>query len=165
MGINSKTNKEINIALYYKKYGSMVFRRCMDILKNEDQAYDAMQEVFYKLLKNLNRLDGRYPSSLLYRIATNTCLNTIAYQAKFSEDPPDEVLTQIACYDEAEERFIASNLLDKIFNKEKKSTREIAVLFYIDGLRLKEVAQEVGMSVSGVRKRLRILKAKIKDGV
>ena len=36
--------------------------------------------------------------------------------------------------------------------------RLIATLRYIDGLTLGEVAQEVGMSLSGVRKRLRSLR-------
>jgi RNA polymerase sigma-70 factor (ECF subfamily) len=40
----------------------------------------------------------------------------------------------------------------------KENTRYMAVLHYIDGLTLEETAQETGMSVSGVRKRLRRLK-------
>jgi RNA polymerase sigma-70 factor, ECF subfamily len=35
------------------------------------------------------------------------------------------------------------------------STRVMAVLHYLDGLTLEEVSAEVGLSVSGVRKRLR----------
>ncbi len=34
----------------------------------------------------------------------------------------------------------------------------MAVLHYVDGMTLEEVASHVGMSVSGVRKRLRLLK-------
>lgn len=39
----------------------------------------------------------------------------------------------------------------------------MAILHYVDGLTLDETAAEMGMSVSGVRKRLRVLKAKIAD--
>jgi RNA polymerase sigma-70 factor (ECF subfamily) len=35
----------------------------------------------------------------------------------------------------------------------------MATLHFVDGLTLEEVAREVGMSVSGVRKRLRALRA------
>ena len=38
------------------------------------------------------------------------------------------------------------------------SSRTIAVLHYIDGLTLEQVAGETGLSVSGVRKRLRRLR-------
>jgi RNA polymerase sigma-70 factor (ECF subfamily) len=37
----------------------------------------------------------------------------------------------------------------------------IATLLYVDRLTLEEVATEVGMSVSGVRKRLRTLKERL----
>ncbi len=50
----------------------------------------------------------------------------------------------------------------KIFRKEKPSTKEIAVLHFIDGMTLKEVSEEVGLSLSGVRKRIRELRQQIK---
>jgi RNA polymerase sigma-70 factor (ECF subfamily) len=52
-------------------------------------------------------------------------------------------------------------VLDRIFGSEPASTRLIAVLLYVDRLTLDEVATEVGMSVSGVRKRLRTLKQRL----
>ena len=46
----------------------------------------------------------------------------------------------------------------KNFTGTPLSTRTIAVLHYVDGWTLEEVAQEVSLSVSGVRKRLRVLR-------
>ena len=37
------------------------------------------------------------------------------------------------------------------------------MLHYIDGMTLEETAETVGLSVSGVRKRLRTLQAKVKN--
>ena len=53
--------------------------------------------------------------------------------------------------------------IERIFRREKPSTRVMAVLHYVDGMTLEEVAREVGLSVSGVRKRLRTLKARVKS--
>jgi RNA polymerase sigma-70 factor (ECF subfamily) len=39
----------------------------------------------------------------------------------------------------------------------------MAVMHYVDGMTYEEVAREVGLSVSGVRKRLRTLKAHVRD--
>jgi RNA polymerase sigma-70 factor (ECF subfamily) len=39
----------------------------------------------------------------------------------------------------------------------------MAVLHFVDGMTLEETADAVGLSVSGVRKRLRGLQAKIRD--
>jgi len=152
----------IDIEKYYRLYGPMVLRRCRFLLKDEDTALDAMQEVFVKLLKNKSKLRGDYPSSLLHRIATNVCLNLIRDQNRKFETSCEEILMNLASAENIESRVIASDLLEKIFRKEQISTREIAVMHYVDKMTLKEVADETGLSVSGVRKRLRTLRTKAK---
>ena len=61
----------------------------------------------------------------------------------------------------AEGRTLAGRILDRLFSGQPESTKLIAVLHYVDRLTLEEVASEVGMSVSGVRKRLRTLKERL----
>ncbi len=153
---------QINVEEYYKKYGPMVFRRCRTILKDEDRALDAMQEVFVKLLLNKDKLSETFPSSLLFRMATNVCLNMIRSDSR-RPDECDDVLYNIAVFDETEGKLIINDLLDRIFSREQKSTREIAVMRYIDNMTHNVIAKEVGLSVSGVRKRLRTLKEKVKE--
>jgi RNA polymerase sigma factor (sigma-70 family) len=147
----------IDIEDYYRRYGPMVLRRCRYLLRDGDRALDAMQEVFVRLIRYQETLKGSYPSSLLYRMATNICLNMIRDEKKSLVANDEEALAKIAHYDDAEERILASDLLDSIFKNEHTSTREIAVMYYVDGMTLKDVAQEIGLSVSGVRKRLRKL--------
>jgi len=57
----------------------------------------------------------------------------------------------------------ARNLLQKLFSAQKESTGTIAVLHLLDGMTLEEVADYTGMSVSGVRKRLRPLRSQLKE--
>jgi RNA polymerase sigma-70 factor (ECF subfamily) len=155
-------NVGIDVEAFYTRYGPMVLRRCRKLLKNEEKAMDAMQEVFTNLLLNQKRLKNQYPSSLLYRIATNVCLNIIRAERSRQFIDDQDILTNIAMYDETENKLIINNLLDHIFKREKKSTREIAVMHFVDGMTLKEVANQVGLSLSGVRKRIRELRAHAK---
>jgi len=154
---------EINIEEYYTRYGPMVLRRCRQLLRDEEKALDAMQEVFTKLMISKKRLKGIYPSSLLFRISTNVCLNMIRDQRSHRsiDTSNEDLLIQLASYDKGEDRLILRDLLDRLFRKEKQSTREIATLHFVDGMTLQEVANEVGLSLSGVRKRIRELKARI----
>ena len=69
----------------------------------------------------------------------------------------------IACADDEQEGCEARGILAKIFSREQESTRTIAVLHYVDGMTLEETAEMVGLSVSGVRKRLRTLQARVKN--
>jgi len=138
----------------------MVLRRCRQLLKNEDKALDAMQETFVRLLRNRERLDAVGPSSLLYRVATNVCLNVLRGERRRPQTADEELLLSVASLDDHEERSGARSFLEQLFGGERESTRTMAMLHYVDGLTLEETAAQVGLSVSGVRKRLRGLRAK-----
>lgn len=147
----------VDVEDFYQRYGPMVLRRCRRILKDEERAVDAMHDTFVRLLRNQDRLDESSPSSLLFRIATNVCLNQLRTWSRHPETPDEELINRIAHIDDAEGRTLASRVLERIFEREKPSTRTIAVLHLLDGMTHEEVAREVGLSVSGVRKRLRNL--------
>jgi RNA polymerase sigma-70 factor (ECF subfamily) len=148
-------NNAIDVEQLYRRYAPMVLRRCRRLLQNEEQAVDAMQDVFVRLLAHRERLHGSYPSSLLYRMATNVCLNIIRDQKSRKTDANEELLARIACCDEQEAKTLSAIILARLFHLEKPSTREIAVLHFVDGMTYREVARETNLSVSGVRKRLR----------
>src|SRR5262245_61382551 len=136
----------------------MVLRRCRRLLRDEEEAMDVCQEVFVRLLERRDRLDARYPSSLLYRVATNLCLNRIRDRKRRPTSGEDEALHRIACAEEPGAGSEARLLLARLFGRHPESSRTIAVLHHVDGLTLEQVAEVVGMSVSGVRRRLRLLR-------
>lgn len=150
----------VNVEDFYRKYGPMVLRRCRSILKEEEAALDAMQEVFVKILKKENDLSDDAPSSLLYITATNICLNVLRSRKRKPETVDNTILDIISGTDFPEEKVMAKMFLERLFRSEKASTRTIAMLHYVDGFTLEETADQVGMSVSGIRKRLRVLRQK-----
>jgi RNA polymerase sigma-70 factor (ECF subfamily) len=147
----------IDVESYYQRYGPMVFRRCRRLLRSEEGAMDAMQEVFVNLIHHRHRLAEQAPSGLLLRMATNVCLNRIRATRRAALEPAD-LLDQIAHSSDEESPSIARSILGALFRRQPESSRSIAVMHLVDGLTLEEVADEVGMSVSGVRKRLRKLR-------
>ncbi len=157
-GYTGSVGEALDVEALSLRYGAMVLRRCRRLLRDENEALDACQDVFVRLLVHRTRLDGAYPSSLLFRIATNVCLNRIRDRARRPESPGDELLATIASAESSEDLGDARMLLDWLFGRQPESSRTIAVLHYVDGLTLEEVAGQTGMSVSGVRKRLRKLR-------
>jgi len=146
-----------------QRYGPMVLRRCRQLLRDEDEAMDACQDVFVRLLERRDSLDARYPSSLLYTIATNLCLNRIRDRGRRPETSDDEQLGRIAGAEEPGALSEARLVLARLFGRHPESTRVMAVLHYLDGLTLEQVAEQVGLSVSGVRKRLRGLRHTLQE--
>jgi RNA polymerase sigma-70 factor (ECF subfamily) len=144
----------IDIERLYERYGPMVVRRCQQLLRDEQEALDVAQDVFVQLLKRPGRLTGDHPSSLLFRIATNLSLNRIRARSRGPSLPGDDFLFRVARRDDLD----APLLLDRLFGRQPASTRTMAVMHWLDGMTLEQVARECGMSVSGVRKRLRALR-------
>lgn len=153
---------ELDVEALSHRYGPMVLRRCRRLLRDEDEALDACQDVFVRVLERRERLEARFPSSLLYRIATNVCLNRIRDRRREPVDADERRLMAIACAEQPGSPSEARVLLDWLFGRHPDSSRTIAVLHYVDGLTLEEVAEHTDMSVSGVRKRLRRLRASLK---
>jgi len=152
----------VDVDSLYRTHGPMVLRRCRTLLRDENKALDAMHDVFVELLRREKRLDARAPAGLLLTTATHVCLNRLRSERRRPEDLDDDLLARIASLsDDAETLSLARRALVRIFGGEPASTRLIAVLLYVDRLTLEEVAAEVGMSVSGVRKRLRTLKQRL----
>jgi RNA polymerase sigma-70 factor (ECF subfamily) len=155
--------RPIDIREYYLRYGPMVFRRCRQLLRDDERAKDALQEVFVRLLTHRGRLADQFPSALLFRIATNVCLNMIRDERRRESSGSEDLLESIAAGDEAENRAVLRDFLDRLFQREPPSTREMAVMRFVDGMTLEEVARETGLSVSGVRKRIRVFSARVRS--
>ncbi len=154
----------IDVEDCYRRYGPMVLRRCRQLLKSEERATEAMQDVFVLLVRKQGRLEDRGLSSLLYRMATNTSLNLIRSRKRRPEDADSDLVGRIAMAPRESGGLASARLmLDRIFSTEKDSTRAMAVMHLVDGYTLEEVAGHFDMSVSGVRKRLRTLKAHVRE--
>ena len=158
---------QIDVEAFYRRYGPMVLRRCRRLLGDDEKAWDAMQDVFVQLLRYEASLDDVAPSSLLFRIATNICLNRLRSQSRRREDQSDTLIDEIARVADDEPRSAARLFLARLFGPalEDTSTAAMAVMHWVDGMTHEEVAHEVGLSVSGVRKRLRQLQAKLAPSV
>jgi RNA polymerase sigma factor (sigma-70 family) len=161
--MKNSVSKEIDIEAYYIRYGPMVLRRCRRMLKDEQSAYDAMHEVFLKILSNHDRLTGTHPSALLYRIATNVCLNRIRDERKYAFSEYLDILHHISFFGKASAHVSALSLLEYVIGEEKESTRKIAVMYFINGMTIKEIAETMKLSVSGVHKHLEKLRRRLSE--
>jgi RNA polymerase sigma-70 factor, ECF subfamily len=148
------------IEALYSKYGPMVLRRCRRLLRDESQALDAMQDVYVLVLRH--QLQDRASASLLFRLATNVCLNLLRTARRRPEDADDALVLQIAYEVDLESQMQSKRFLAGWFSNEPESTATILVLHFVDGLSWEEVAAAMNMSVSGVRKRARTVATRMK---
>jgi RNA polymerase sigma-70 factor, ECF subfamily len=154
---------QIDVEALYGRFGPMVLRRCRKLLANEEMAADAMQETFVRVLRRRKSLDARSPSSLLYRIATNVCLNMLRSNRRRPTVSMDAMCDGLAGREKVEDKVLAAFVLDQVFAGTKEGTRRAAEMHYLEGRTLAETAREADLSISGVRKRLLALREQGRD--
>lgn len=164
LNMDREADPGIDVEANYRRFGPMVWRRCLALLRNEEAALDAMQEVFVKLMIHRQSLRGTSPSSLLYRMATNHCLNTLRDQRRQGvRETFDRAEGRLAGSGREQEK--GSDLqrtLKAVLESEEEDTRHMAYLYFIDGYSLKEIASEMEMSLAGVHRRLARLRRRLK---
>jgi RNA polymerase sigma-70 factor (ECF subfamily) len=148
----------------YRRYGFQVERRCRRILGDTDEAADAAQEVFVKVLTRGAQFRGAAEwMTWLYRVATNVCLNRLRdrrTRAALLSQNADEVAPASAPRpdERAELRFLVE-LLAEI----DETTREIIGYHIIDEMPQGEIAALVGLSRVTVNKRLMKFRAQCEE--
>ena len=72
------TDEQRRVAAHYERYGPVIYRRCLKLLRDSERARDATQEVFLKLTRDMRQLEERDTVlPWIYRTATHHCLNVI----------------------------------------------------------------------------------------
>lgn len=144
------------IAELYTRYGATVVTRCRYLLRDEEAARDAAQEVFVKVMRSIEsfRQDAS-PLTWMLRIATNHCLNLIAAQKARWHDR----FKQYAQHKEEEEGSRGSALerarmVRDLLARLDVETQQIAVHYFVDEMTQDEIALALGRSLPTIRKRL-----------
>ena len=145
------------LAELYARHAGAVFGRCRWLLRDEEAARDATQEVFARALRALPELRAATSTSAwLLRVATNHCLNEV----RSSRAPWREELTRMAA--ERGEGGVGTaavperrELLRALLGRASPEEQEAAVMYFVDELTQAEIAEVTGRSLPTVRKRLR----------
>ena len=151
----------LDVEALYRRYGDLVLGRCRSLLRNEADAAEACQEVFLRLHRYQDRFRGdASPSTYLYRMTTNHCLNVLRTRRRRPEDPVEDlVVVSDGLLDTVELR----DLLTRILTDEDERTRECVIYHFLDGMTHDEVGELLGISGAAVRKRLGLFRKRVAD--
>jgi RNA polymerase sigma-70 factor (ECF subfamily) len=141
----------------YEAYAFYVFRRCRRMLGSENEAEDAMHDVFVKLLQQPDRPEGTAAELLPWvnRITTNHCLNTLrarrvrrAFALQAASTPADD-RAWLAWLVERQD------WVSWLVCRCDEAQRAVVVGYFLDELSVEEVAQRESISAPTVRRRLK----------
>ena len=135
----------------YRSYGSLVRRRARALLGDDLEAQDAQQEVFVRVIGALAEFRRQsQPSTWLYRITTNLCLNRLRDGKRRREhlarlggagaEVPGHSLGGRAGSPDARVT------LRRVLAEMDPELAEIAVFYYVDEMDQAEIARVLGVS-------------------
>jgi len=142
---------EEQLATLYRNHGPAVFRRCLALLGNPDEAQDALQEVFLRAWTKSGEFRGEAsPTTWLYRITTNHCLNRIRGRKRLTEVKPEH-LTAGPSSGQAEARRVLAALMQRL----DETSARIAVYHFLDNMPQEEIEEVMGISRRTIGKKLK----------
>ena len=154
---NTKNN--VFVGILYKRYSHLVLGLSLKYLKNEDEAKDAVMQIFEKLLADLLKFNIEYFKSWLYTFSKNHCLMIIrSQQAKLKKEMDLKINadsfmeTESSSHpNKAEEKEIQYTLLEKAIEELSEEQKKCIELFYLKQKSYQEIIDITGYSVNEVK--------------
>ncbi len=149
------SNDNACIGELFKRYTHLVFGICMKYLKDEDDAKDAVMNIFEKLPEDLKKHDIAQFKPWLFSVARNHCLmdlrNTASKQTKDLEMARDYETIMETDTELHLDKEQALNDLEAAI-KELKTEQKVCVeLFYLQEKSYQEVADITGYDLNKVK--------------
>ena len=147
-----KNNNWLGILL--QRYTLLLFGVCMKYLKNEEEAKDAVQQIFLKAITELHKYEVEYFKSWLYMVAKNHCL------MKLREKPGRivDIKEQMIISNDEENSLQVHLLKDKQLELVSDSLQELnqeqklcVTLFYLEKKTYQDIADQTGFSMMQVK--------------
>ena len=142
------------LAELYGRYAHVLFHRCRRILRDDEDANDAVHETFARVIRNADTFRAQAsPLTWMYTIATNHALNQLrnrsGRQQKLDRHG-DDLAPTTAEHEDSEDHARVLALLDDADDE----TRRCVIHTFFDDCTRQETADLVGLSVPTVRKRV-----------
>lgn len=128
-----------------------MYKTAIAILKNEDDANDAIQDTLYSAYKNYENLKEKaYFSTWVIRILINKCYDIINKNKKIAYI--DDSITENTTG--TEDNYEIENSLEWVLKQIDKDLKDIVVLYYYDELSVTEISNILGTPQGTVKSRL-----------
>ena len=153
-----------------------IYFHCRKMMKQEDDALDATQEILISMLAGIKNL--REPAAFwgwLNQITANRCKNLMTRGPRESQIPEDEEGNSLLdTYESLDEQTVPDKALDNeetrrmvmdLVNALPEAQRLCVLMYYYDEMSVKDIAAALETSEGTVKSRLNYARKSIKEGV
>ena len=130
-----------------ERYGDLLYRLCILMLKNESDAEDVIQETLIKFYRKAPVFENAdHEKAWLIRVATNECRDLLRFRVRHPLAEVEQIM--VASEDSAD-----SGILEALASLPEKYKLVLA-LYYVEGYKVEDIAKIIGRTSSAVKMRL-----------
>ena len=158
-------------SIIFDRYQPAFLRKAKDILKSEEEAYDAVQEAFvriYSAARQYRKMEGATFKSWAYKILINQCYTLYQKNKKRFEQGIDltdsdmELLEDKVATDEHQNKLTKDYVISLI-SKLPVILARVVDLYFIQEVPQKEIANREGVSNEVIRARIHRAKKELRQ--
>lgn len=153
----AKDNPKAAMDVVVQKYRERLFYHALYIVKDWEEAYDAVQEVFIRAIRERRFFNDDFRiKAWLYRVTSNLCFNLVRNRKRrgaILESVPRE---DSAAADQIEQVFASERQTEmlKAIDQMTDAHREILLLRYYNDLSYAEISETLDIKLGTVMSRL-----------
>jgi RNA polymerase sigma factor (sigma-70 family) len=139
-----------------ERYTLLLFGVCMKYLKNEEEAKDAVQQIFLKALTELPKYKVDYFKSWLYTIARNHCLMKLRDKGKQTVEINERMSLAQSAEEENKQLFHQMKdreftLMNEALNELTEEQKTCIEEFYLGQKTYQQIADKTGFNYMQVK--------------
>ncbi|WP_142685059.1 RNA polymerase sigma factor [Chitinophaga polysaccharea] len=144
------------IGVLFDRYALLLLGMCMKYLKNEEDARDAVQQIFLKMLSDINKHEIQYFRAWIYQVTKNYCLMQLRQKhMKYKEEISDKHIGGMAADQEDKQVYQEKDILlenmGQAMNQLSPEQKICVELFYLQKKSYQEIADQTGYSLLQVK--------------
>jgi len=143
------------LGILLERYTLLLLGVCMKYLKNEEEAKDSVQQIFLKVITELQKYKVEYFKSWIYMVAKNHCLMKLRDRHGKIPSSLDENLV-MAAGSEPDTHTLLQNdktldLMESSLKELNREQQQCVTLFYLQKKSYSEISEETGYSLLQVK--------------
>jgi RNA polymerase sigma-70 factor (ECF subfamily) len=153
------------LGILLERYTMLLLGVTMKYLKNEDEAKDAVQQVFLKAINELHKYKVEYFKSWIYMIAKNHCLMKLRDKNRYSTEINEKTMgSPVEAEDKNSyiEKDKTLDSLDIALQQLNKEQQQCVTLFYLQKKSYQEISEQSGFTIMQVKSNIQNGKRNLK---
>ncbi len=137
-----------------ERYTLLLFGVCMKYLREEEEAKDTVQQIFLKVITELQKYKVEYFKSWLYMVAKNQCLMKLRErQSRLPTEVPETIAATDDVFIRKEflEKDHTFSLIEEGLNELNNEQKLCVTLFYLQKKSYQQITESTGFNLQQVK--------------